>query len=115
MCQFQFFTDALASIFNTDPTNIFIINIEDDTDVASAQILNVSVSVRQGSVSVQGRTQDVFFSPEYLREYIYLYRSLLANLSALQVRKWWTWLSLSKAAISCHFNICVLHSWMVWV
>ena len=71
-----------------------------------AQILNVSVSVRQGSVSVQGRTQDVFFSPEYLREYIYLYRSLLANLSALQVRikalytasslsfrfmTWWNW------------------------
>ncbi|XP_076447464.1 LOW QUALITY PROTEIN: cadherin EGF LAG seven-pass G-type receptor 2-like [Babylonia areolata] len=81
----KFFTDALANIFSTDPTNIFIINIEDDTDVAPAQILNVSVSVRQGSVTVQGRTQDVFYSPEYLREYIYLYRSHLANLSALQV------------------------------
>ncbi|KAL8613059.1 hypothetical protein ACOMHN_008828 [Nucella lapillus] len=81
----KFFTDALASIFSTDPNNIFIINIEDDTDVAPAQILNVSVSVRKGSVTLQGRTQDVFFSPEYLREYIYLYRSLLANLSALQV------------------------------
>ncbi|XP_025106932.1 cadherin EGF LAG seven-pass G-type receptor 2-like isoform X2 [Pomacea canaliculata] len=81
----KFFADALASIFRTDSANIFIINIEDDTDVAPAQILNVSVSVRKGSISVQGRTQDVFYPPEYLREYIYLYRTLLANLSALQV------------------------------
>lgn len=83
--ELQFFADALASIFRTDSANIFIINIEDDTDVAPAQILNVSVSVRKGSISVQGRTQDVFYPPEYLREYIYLYRTLLANLSALQV------------------------------
>ncbi|KAK7479931.1 hypothetical protein BaRGS_00028839, partial [Batillaria attramentaria] len=81
----KFFIDALATIFHTDDTNIFIINIEDDIDVAPAQILNVSVAVRQGSESVQGLTKDVFYSPEYLREYIYLYRSLLANLSALQV------------------------------
>lgn len=83
--QLQFFTDALASIFHTEIANIYIINIEDDVDVPQAQILNVSVSVRQRTISVQGRTRDVFYSPEYLREYIYLYRSLLANLSALQV------------------------------
>ncbi|XP_070192612.1 cadherin EGF LAG seven-pass G-type receptor 2-like isoform X2 [Littorina saxatilis] len=101
---FKFFTDALASIFKTDPTNIFIINIENDVDVAPAQILNVSVSVRQGSVSIQGRTQEVFYPPEYLREYIYLYRSLLANLSALQVLPFDDNLCLIEPCAS--FSIC---------
>lgn len=80
----KFFVDGLASILGTDESNIFVINIEDDTDV-SAQILNVSVSVRKGIDTAQGQTVDVFHTPEYIREVIYLHRSLLANLSTSQV------------------------------
>ncbi|KAI8745631.1 protocadherin wing polarity protein stan, partial [Biomphalaria glabrata] len=80
----KFFVDGLASILGTDESNIFVINIEDDTDV-SAQILNVSVSVRKGIDTAQGQTVDLFHTPEYIREVIYLHRSLLANLSTSQV------------------------------
>ena len=59
--------------------------MENDTDVAPEEILNVSVSVRKDTVSVHGFTRDVFYSPEYLREYIYLYRAVLANRSSMEV------------------------------
>lgn len=81
----KFFVDGLASILEIDESNIFVINIEDDTDVSS-QILNVSVSIRKESVIFQGQTKDIFYTPEYIREVIYLHRTLLANLSTSQVR-----------------------------
>lgn len=77
---FKFFVDAIALIFETDETNIFVINVMDDTDVA-AQILNVSVSVRKAIE----KGQEIFHSAQYLQEYIYLQRSQLAKLSTLQV------------------------------
>ncbi|RUS82130.1 hypothetical protein EGW08_010104 [Elysia chlorotica] len=84
-----YFLDALAQIFSVpDPPeqNIFLIDVEQDTDVSPEdQILNVSVAIRKGSFLELGRTRDVFFAPEYLREVIYLHRALLANLSTLQV------------------------------
>ena len=86
-----FFLDALAQIFSVpDPPeqNIFLIDVEEDTDVSpEEQILNVSVAIRKGSFLERGRTRDVFYAPEYLREVIYLHRALLANLSTLQVRQ----------------------------
>ena len=85
----SFFLDALAQIFSVpDPPeqNIFLIDVEEDTDVSPEdQILNVSVAIRKGSFLERGRTRDVFYAPEYLREVIYLHRALLANLSTLQV------------------------------
>ncbi|KAK3610573.1 hypothetical protein CHS0354_009013 [Potamilus streckersoni] len=81
---YRYFVEALATIIHTDKNNIFVINILDDTDVTS-QILNVTVSVRERSYQ-SGREQiDVFFPAEYLQEQIYLQRTLLANLSTLQV------------------------------
>ncbi|XP_064606055.1 LOW QUALITY PROTEIN: cadherin EGF LAG seven-pass G-type receptor 2-like [Liolophura sinensis] len=77
---FKFFVDALANIFQTEERNIFVINIQDDTDV-STQVLNVSVSVRKST----DHGRDVFHSPQYLQEQIYLQRILLASLSTLQV------------------------------
>lgn len=77
---FNFFVEALASIFQTEERNIFVINIQDDTDV-STQVLNVSVSVRKST----DHGKDIFHSPQYLQEQIYLQRILLASLSTLQV------------------------------
>ena len=83
---FRFFVDALATIIHTDVDNIFVINVKNDTDVP-AQILNVTVAVREKSIRVNRETVDVFYPAEYLREQIYLQRTLLANLSTLQVIK----------------------------
>lgn len=81
---YTFFIDALAVILNVEQNNIFVINVRNDTDV-DAQILNVTVAVREKSVPVDRQTVDVFYTPEYLKEKIYLKRTLLANLSTLQV------------------------------
>ncbi|KAL4226126.1 Cadherin EGF LAG seven-pass G-type receptor 2 [Mactra antiquata] len=81
---FTFFVDALATIINVPKGNIFVINVRNDTDV-NAQILNVTVSVREKSVRVDRHMIDVFYSPEFLKEQIYLQRMLLANLSTLQI------------------------------
>lgn len=77
---FRFFINALATILHTDEKNIFVINVQDDTDVP-AQILNVSVTVHSGI----SNGKDIFLTPQYLREQIYLQRAMLANLSTLQV------------------------------
>ncbi|KAH3819069.1 cadherin EGF LAG seven-pass G-type receptor 1-like isoform X2 [Dreissena polymorpha] len=81
---FNFFVDALAAIINVEKSNIFVINIRSDTDV-QAQILNITVAVRQKSVLKDRQLVDVFYSPEFLKEQIYLKRVLLANLSTLQI------------------------------
>ncbi|XP_033746006.1 LOW QUALITY PROTEIN: cadherin EGF LAG seven-pass G-type receptor 2-like [Pecten maximus] len=73
---YKFFVDALATIMLTEEKHVFVLNIQNDTDV-STQILNVSVSVR--------KPDGTFHSAEYLKEQIYLQRILLANLSTLQV------------------------------
>ena len=82
---FVFFVDALATIIHTDKDNIFVINVKNDTDV-QAEILNVTVAVREKSVRVGREVVDVFYAAEYLQEQIYLQRTLLANLSMLQVK-----------------------------
>lgn len=85
---FGFFVDALVIIINVSKENIFIINVRNDTDV-TAQILNVTVSIREKSVRVGRQMVDVFYSAEYLKEQIYLQRTLLANYSNLQVYIEW--------------------------
>ncbi|XP_053377924.1 cadherin EGF LAG seven-pass G-type receptor 1-like isoform X2 [Mercenaria mercenaria] len=81
---FTFFVDALATIINVSKENIFVINVRNDTDV-KAQILNVTVSIREKSVRVDRQMVDVFYSAEFLKEQIYLQRTLLANLSTVQI------------------------------
>ena len=76
------FVAALASIIPTTEDNIYVINVNDDTDV-SDKILNVSFSVRQ---KVENN-RDVFYSPQFLRERVYLQRTLLAKLSTLEVSR----------------------------
>ena len=83
---FTFFVRALATILQTDESDIFVINVKNDTDVLPAQILNVTVAVREKSVKVNREIKDIFYSAEYLQEQIYLQRTLLANRSYLQVR-----------------------------
>ena len=46
------------------------------------QVLNVSFSVRQ---RVSGGVSDVFYSQEFLRERVYLQRTLLTTMSTLEV------------------------------
>ena len=77
---YQRFTSALASVIPTSEDNVFIINVQDDTDVTEP-ILNVSFSVRK---TVQNN-RDVFYPQQFLRERVYLQRILLAKLSTLQV------------------------------
>ncbi|XP_062576129.1 cadherin EGF LAG seven-pass G-type receptor 2-like isoform X1 [Saccostrea cucullata] len=73
---YKFFVDALASVLKTEEKNIYVINVENDTDV-SATVLNVSVAVRKADGS--------FYDAEVLKEQIYLQRIRLAELSTLQV------------------------------
>lgn len=73
---YKFFVDALANILKTDDRNIFVINIQNDTDV-TAQILNVSVAVRN--------SEGNFHTAEFIQEQIYLQRVTLAELSTLEV------------------------------
>ena len=56
--------------------------MQDDTEVAE-KILNVSFSVRE---RVE-KNSDVFYTPQFLRERVYLQRMLLTKLSTLEVSK----------------------------
>ena len=71
---------GLASIIPTPVHNVYIVNVQDDTDVPD-QILNVSISVRR---TTENR-KDVFFTPQFLREQVYLHRMLLRKLATVQV------------------------------
>ena len=73
---YKFFVDALASVLNTEEKNIYVINVEKDTDVTTT-VLNVSVAVRKSDGS--------FIDSEVLQEQIYLQRIRLAELSTLEV------------------------------
>lgn len=81
---YSLFVSSLATAIPTPEENIFIMNVQDDTDV-SAKILNVSFSVRQKL----DNNKDVFYSPQFLRERVYLQRTLLAKLSTLEVSKFY--------------------------
>ena len=84
---YDMFVSALASIIPTSEDNIFIINVQDDTDV-SAKILNVSFAVRNTVVG----NEDIFYSAQFIREKVYLQRALLAKLSTLEVGSYFVYL-----------------------
>lgn len=79
---YDMFIGALTTIVPATEDNIFIINVQDDTDV-DTKVLNVSFAVRQQVIS----NQDIFYDPQFLREKVYLQRALLAKLSTLEVWK----------------------------
>lgn len=75
-----FFMDGLAAIIPCPKDNIFVFSIQDDTDV-DAKILNVSFSVKRPDVP-----KEVYYTPQFLQEKVYLNRGILARLSTVQVR-----------------------------
>ncbi|CAI9730365.1 cadherin EGF LAG seven-pass G-type receptor 2 isoform X1 [Octopus vulgaris] len=97
---YNFFINALATVLHTDEKNILVINVQDDTDVA-AQILNVSVTVHSGMAD----GNDIYLTPQYLQEQIYLQRALLGNLSALQVMPFDDNLCVMEPCIN--FEVCM--------
>ena len=76
------FLSALASIIPAAEQDVFLFNVQDDTDADEDQtIVNVSFSVRKR----MELNEDVFYSQQFLRERVYLQRTLLARLSTLEV------------------------------
>ncbi|XP_065710360.1 cadherin EGF LAG seven-pass G-type receptor 2 isoform X2 [Patagioenas fasciata] len=73
------FLEGVATVLATPRHRVVLFNIQTDTDVGTARILNVSLSVLLPGPG--GR----FFSSEELRERLYLNRSLLAAISAQRV------------------------------
>ncbi|GIY38497.1 protocadherin-like wing polarity protein stan [Caerostris extrusa] len=68
--------DGIAAIIPCPKENVFIFNVQDDTDV-EAKILNVSFSVRRPD----SRDPDNYYPPHYLQERVYLNRAILARLA----------------------------------
>uniref|UniRef100_A0A8C2T9U6 Cadherin EGF LAG seven-pass G-type receptor 2 n=1 Tax=Coturnix japonica TaxID=93934 RepID=A0A8C2T9U6_COTJA len=75
------FLEGVAAVLAAPRHRVVLFNIQTDTDVAAARILNVSLSVRLPASTRGAR----FFSSEELQERLYLNRSLLAAISAQRV------------------------------
>ncbi|NWI69933.1 CELR2 protein, partial [Todus mexicanus] len=75
------FLEGVATVLATPRHRVVLFNIQTDTDVGTARILNVSLSVLLPSSGHGAR----FFSSEELQERLYLNRSLLAAISAQRV------------------------------
>ncbi|XP_045101942.1 protocadherin-like wing polarity protein stan isoform X7 [Portunus trituberculatus] len=75
----SYFVDGLAAIIPCPRENIYIFNIQDDTDVES-RILNVSFSAKRPDVP-----GEEFYQPQFLRERVYLHRAALAKLATVTV------------------------------
>ncbi|NXJ95515.1 CELR2 protein, partial [Corythaixoides concolor] len=75
------FLEGVAAVLAAPRHRVVLFNIQTDTDVATARILNVSLSVL---LPASGRGAG-FFSSEELQERLYLNRSLLAAVSAQRV------------------------------
>ncbi|XP_033621772.1 cadherin EGF LAG seven-pass G-type receptor 1, partial [Fukomys damarensis] len=73
------FVEGVATVLSTTKDDVFVFNIQNDTDVSS-NILNVTFSALLPG-GVRGR----FFPSEDLQEQIYLNRTLLATISAQRV------------------------------
>ncbi|XP_017787025.1 PREDICTED: protocadherin-like wing polarity protein stan isoform X1 [Nicrophorus vespilloides] len=74
-----YFIDGLAAILPCPKENIFIFSIQDDIDVNS-KILNVSFSVKRPDVP-----KEEYYTQQFLKERVYLKRSILAAISTVQV------------------------------
>ncbi|XP_069628056.1 cadherin EGF LAG seven-pass G-type receptor 2 isoform X1 [Haliaeetus albicilla] len=75
------FLEGVAAVLATPRHRVVLFNIQTDTDVGTARILNVSLSVLLPTSGHGAR----FFSSEELQERLYLNRSLLAAISAQRV------------------------------
>ncbi|NXJ47142.1 CELR2 protein, partial [Spizaetus tyrannus] len=75
------FLEGVAAVLATPRHRVVLFNIQTDTDVGTARILNVSLSVL---LPASGHGAH-FFSSEELQERLYLNRSLLAAISAQRV------------------------------
>ncbi|XP_075631852.1 cadherin EGF LAG seven-pass G-type receptor 2 isoform X3 [Balearica regulorum gibbericeps] len=75
------FLEGVAAVLATPRHRVVLFNIQTDTDVGTALILNVSLSVLLPASGHSTR----FFSSEELQERLYLNRSLLAAISAQRV------------------------------
>lgn len=75
------FLEGVAAVLAAPRHRVVLFNIQTDTDVVAARILNVSLSVRLPASARGAR----FFSSEELQERLYLNRSLLAAISAQRV------------------------------
>ncbi|NXI34695.1 CELR2 protein, partial [Galbula dea] len=75
------FLEGVATVLATPRHRVVLFNIQTDTDVGTARILNVSLSVLLPAAGHGAR----FFSSEELQERLYLNRSLLAAISAQRV------------------------------
>ncbi|XP_032892988.1 cadherin EGF LAG seven-pass G-type receptor 3 isoform X1 [Amblyraja radiata] len=73
------FVEGLAAVLSAPQEDIFVFNIQNDTDV-SGSILNVSFSAL-----VPGGSQSQFFSSEELQEQLYMSRMQLTSVSMLEV------------------------------
>ncbi|KAM6289159.1 LOW QUALITY PROTEIN: cadherin EGF LAG seven-pass G-type receptor 2-like, partial [Aegotheles albertisi] len=73
------FLEGVAAVLATPRHRVVLFNIQTDTDVGAARILNVSLSAEQPGPGAR------FFSSEELQERLYLNRSLLAAASAQRV------------------------------
>ncbi|XP_043934458.1 cadherin EGF LAG seven-pass G-type receptor 3 isoform X2 [Protopterus annectens] len=73
------FLEGVATVLSTPVEDIFVFNIQNDTDV-SGSILNVSFSALE-----PGGQQGQFFSSEHLQEQLYMNRMLLTSVSMLEV------------------------------
>ncbi|XP_032895639.1 cadherin EGF LAG seven-pass G-type receptor 1 isoform X2 [Amblyraja radiata] len=73
------FVEGVAAVLSTTKEDIFIFNIQNDTDV-SANILNVSFSAL-----LPGGIRNQYFPSEDLQEQIYLNRTLLTTISTQRV------------------------------
>uniref|UniRef100_A0A674HIM0 Cadherin EGF LAG seven-pass G-type receptor 2 n=1 Tax=Taeniopygia guttata TaxID=59729 RepID=A0A674HIM0_TAEGU len=76
------FLEGVAAVLATPRHRVILFNIQADTDVGPARILNVSLSALLPA-AVRGASR--FFSSEELQERLYLNRSLLAATTAQQV------------------------------
>ncbi|XP_043569630.1 cadherin EGF LAG seven-pass G-type receptor 1 isoform X1 [Chiloscyllium plagiosum] len=73
------FVEGVAAVLSTTKDDIFIFNIQNDTDV-SANILNVSFSAL-----LPGGVRNQYYPSEDLQEQIYLNRTLLTTISTQRV------------------------------
>lgn len=79
------FLEGVAAVLSTKREDVFVFNIQNDTDVQGS-ILNVTFSALQpGGVSGKG----TFFPSEELQEQIYLNRTLLRLISSQEVAHKW--------------------------
>ncbi|NWI40027.1 CELR2 protein, partial [Picathartes gymnocephalus] len=76
------FLEGVAAVLATPRHHVVLFNIQTDTDVGPARILNVSLSALLPA-AVPGASR--FFSSEELQERLYLNRSLLAATTAQRV------------------------------